>query len=232
MPYVGKRIRQLRKDIGLRTQIHSVKEAVSLIVKHTRKWESVDIAIRLGVNPRKPDQNVRGTTVLPHGTGKVPRVIAFIKDVDQAKAATDAGADVVGTEDLVEKIVKEGWVDFDIAIATPDTMKIVSKAAKVLGPRGLMPNPKSGTVGTNVAQMVQEFKAGKIEYRVDKSGIIHSTVGRSTFTEDALVENIQHIITTIVKARPSSVKGQYIKSLFLSGTQTPSLKLDHSVFLK
>ena len=189
-------------------------------------WESVDLDVRLGVNTRKADQNIRGTTILPKGTGRTPRVLVLAKDA-AADQAREAGADHVGLDDMIEKI-NDGWLEFDMVIATPDVMKDVSKVAKVLGPRGLMPNPKSGTVTADVQNAVEECKAGKVEYRADKTGIVHTSVGRAGFTSEDLKANLDHLIDVLMKARPASIKGTYVKSIYLSATQTPSVKLDVS----
>jgi large subunit ribosomal protein L1 len=223
-----------RKYLEKRTNLGDIKaplDAASAIEKLksvAREWESVDLDVRLGINTRKPDQNIRGTTVLPAGTGRVPRVIVFCKE-DKAAEAQEAGADAVGLQDLLDKI-SGGWTDFDMAIATPDVMKDVSKVAKVLGPRGLMPNPKSGTVTIDVRQAVQEFKSGKVEYRADKTGIVHTSIGRASFTAADLQANVDHLMTVLMRAKPSTVKGQYVKSIHLSATQSPSLRLDPSKF--
>lgn len=200
--------------------------ALNLIKSIASDWESVDLDVRLSVNTRKADQNIRGTTILPKGTGRTPKVLVLAKD-DAAEAAREAGADYVGLEDMIEKI-SGGWLDFDMVIATPDVMKDVSKIAKVLGPRGLMPNPKSGTVTPDVRSAVFECKAGKVEYRADKTGIVHTSVGRAGFTVEDLKVNLDHLVDVLVKARPASIKGIYIKSIYVSATQTPSVKLDVS----
>lgn len=199
-------------------------EAVSKLKLVARDWESVDVAVRLGVDPRKADQNVRGTITLPHGTGRTPRVVVFAKG-EKVAEARDAGADLVGLEELIEQIQK-GVIEFDIAVATPDVMKDVSKVAKVLGPRGLMPNPKSGTTTMDVATAVKEFKAGKVNFRVEKAGIIHVRVGKGVFNETQLLENIQFLLNEIVRLKPASAKGQYIKSIAVSATQSPGVRVD------
>ncbi len=202
--------------------------AVGMIKGMAKDWESVDIAVRLGINTRKADQNIRGTTVLPNGTGRTATVIVFCKE-DKVAEAKEAGADHYGIEELLEKVAG-GWTEFDMAIATPDVMKDVSKVAKVLGPRGLMPNPKSGTVTNDIAGAIAEIKAGKVEYRADKTGIIHSSVGRGSFSAEDLHENVAHLIAVLVKAKPSTVKGLYVKSIYLSATQSPGVKLDPGHF--
>jgi large subunit ribosomal protein L1 len=206
----------------------ATKAALELIKSVSRDWESIDLDVRLGVNVRKADQNIRGTTILPKGTGKTPRVLVLAKG-DKIEEAQAAGADYVGFEDMLEKI-QGGWLDFDTVIATPDVMKDVSKVAKILGPRGLMPNPKSGTVTMDIKTTVEESKAGRIEFRVDKTGIVHTSVGRASFGIDDLQENIGHLMNVIIKAKPPTVKGQYVKSIAVSATQTPSVRLDLANF--
>jgi len=187
--------------------------------------ESVDIAIRLGVDPRQADQNVRGTVVLPHGTGKSIRVVVFAKG-DKAKEAEEAGADVVGADDLVKKIQEEQWLEFDTAIATPDLMGQVGRLGKVLGPRGLMPNPKVGTVTFDVAKAVREVKAGKVEFRVDKAGIVHVAIGKRSFGPERLTENMRALLSTLVRVKPASSKGQYLQSIAVSTTMGPAVRID------
>jgi large subunit ribosomal protein L1 len=189
--------------------------------------ESVDMAIRLGVNPKHADQMVRGTVALPHGVGKEVKILVFAKG-EKEKEAREAGADFVGAEDLVEKITG-GWTDFDKAIATPDMMGTVGKLGKVLGPRGLMPNPKVGTVTFDVARAVKELKAGRVEFKVDKTGIVHTTVGKISFSAEQLKENVMALMDTIVRAKPSSSKGTYLKSVAISTTMGPGIKLDPNV---
>ncbi|MGH2349356.1 MAG: 50S ribosomal protein L1 [bacterium] len=186
--------------------------------------ETVDCAIRLGVDPKQADQQVRGTVGLPAGTGKPVRVLVFAKG-EKIKEAESAGADFVGAEDLVEKI-QGGWVDFDVAVATPDVMSTVGRLGRVLGPRGLMPNPKAGTVTFDIAKAVKEIKAGKIEYRTDKFGLIHAGIGKASFTEEQLLENFTALIDAIVRAKPASSKGQYLKTITLSTTMGPAVKVD------
>jgi large subunit ribosomal protein L1 len=186
--------------------------------------ESVDMAIRLGVNPKHSDQMVRGTVVLPNGVGKSVKVLVFAKG-EKEKEAKDAGADLVGAEDLVERITG-GWTDFDKAIATPDMMGTVGKLGKILGPRGLMPNPKVGTVTFDVGRAVKELKAGRVEFKVEKTGIIHATVGKISFDPDRLKENVMALMDVIVRAKPASSKGTYLKSIAISTTMGPGIKLD------
>jgi large subunit ribosomal protein L1 len=197
------------------------------ILKETAKAkfdESVDLAIRLGVNPKHSDQMVRGTLVLPNGVGKAVRILVFAKG-EKEKEAREAGADIVGADDLVEKITG-GWTDFDKAIATPDMMGTVGKLGKILGPRGLMPNPKVGTVTFDVARAVKELKAGRVEFKVDKTGIVHTTVGKASFPHDKLKENVLALMDVIVRAKPASSKGTYLKNIAISTTMGPGIKLD------
>jgi large subunit ribosomal protein L1 len=205
---------------------HTLKEAVNLIVatSRTKFDETVDAAIRLGVNPAHADQMVRGSVVLPHGLGKSVRVLVFAKG-EKEKEAIDAGADIVGTDDIIEKI-KNGWLEFDRVVATPDMMGSVGKLGKILGPRGLMPNPKVGTVTFDVAKAVNELKAGKVEFRVEKAGIVHSPVGKVSFGAEKLLENVSALIETIIKLKPASSKGTYLKSISISTTMGPGIKVD------
>ncbi len=205
---------------------YTIEEAVPLLKKtHTTKFdETVEVVMRLGVDPKHADQMVRGTVVLPHGLGKTKKVVV-IAGGDKLKEAETAGADVVGGEELVEKIQK-GWTDFDALIATPDMMRSVGKLGKVLGPRGLMPNPKTGTVTFEVSKAVQETKAGKVEYRVDKTAIIHTPVGKISFEAPKLIENARMLIDSVLKAKPTTAKGKYVKSLTLTSTMGPGIKID------
>lgn len=207
---------------------YSIAEAVAKVkATATAKFsESVDIAVRLGIDPKKADQALRGTVALPHGIGKEVRVLVIAKPPkdDEAKAA---GADFVGFQDYLEKI-KGGWSDVDVIIATPDVMGELGKLGKILGPRGLMPNPKSGTVTPDVGKAVKEVKAGKIEFRADKAGIVHATVGKANFENEKLVENIHAFLTTILRLKPSTAKGQYVKSIFISTTMGPGLPVDRN----
>src|SRR6187455_2724447 len=197
---------------------HTIEEAVPLMqkVKFAKFDETVELAMRLGVDPKHADQMVRGTVVLPHGLGKSKRVLA-IAGADKQKEATEAGADFVGGDEIVEKILG-GWMDFDAVVATPDMMRGVGRLGKVLGPRGLMPNPKTGTVTPNVTQAIREIKAGKVEFRVDKTGIVHAPVGKLSFTAQNLVENASALLDSIVRAKPSAAKGKYLKSVTMSST--------------
>lgn len=205
---------------------YTLDEACALLkeVSFAKFDESVDVAIRLGVNPKHADQMVRGAVVLPNGTGKVNRVLVFAKG-DKAAEANEAGADFVGADDLVAKIT-EGWLDFDTVIATPDMMGQVGRLGRVLGPRGLMPNPKVGTVTFEVSKAVREAKAGKVEFRVEKAGIVHALVGKRSFAPDKLVENIVALLNTLVKLKPSSAKGTYLRSITVSSTMGPGLRVD------
>src|SRR6187455_1553587 len=205
---------------------YSIEEAIPLIqkVKYAKFDETVELAMRLGVDPKHADQMVRGTVVLPHGLGKSKKVLA-IAGADKQKEAELAGADHVGGEEMVEKI-QGGFMDFDAVVATPDMMRAVGKLGKVLGPRGLMPNPKTGTVTTDIAKAVKEIKAGKVEFRVDKTGIIHAPVGKTSFAADALVANTHALVDSIVKAKPAAAKGRYLKSVTLSSTMGPGIRID------
>lgn len=209
---------------------YPIAEAVGLLqqVKYAKFDETVDLTMRLGVDTRHADQMVRGTVVLPHGLGKT-KTVAVIATGDRQKEAQDAGADFVGGEEMVEKIQKENWTDFDALIATPDMMKVVGRLGKVLGPKGLMPNPKTGTVTLDVAAAVKEIKAGKVEFRADKTSLVHVPVGKLSFAPEKLVENASTVITTIVRAKPAAAKGKYIKSITLSSTMGPGVPLDSAV---
>ena len=209
-----------------RTNLYTEKEALDLVAQTAKAKfdETVEIHIRLGVDSRHADQQVRGAVVLPNGTGKDVRVAVFAKG-DLAKAAQDAGADIVGDADLVQKI-QGGWMDFDVAIASPDMMGFVGRLGKVLGPRGLMPSPKAGTVTMDVAKAVQEAKAGKIEYRLDKTNIIHCPIGKVSFGTDKLLENLNALMDAILKAKPEASKGQYIKSVAIASTMGPGVRVN------
>lgn len=214
-----------------RTKQYSPEEAIALIKSMgTAKFdESVDVAIKLGVDPRHADQQVRGTVVLPHGLGKKVRVAVFAQG-EKAREAEASGADIVGNEELVADI-QAGKMDFDIAIATPDMMAVVGRLGRILGPRGLMPNPKAGTVTLDIERAVNEFKAGKVEYRVNREAGIHVPIGKASFTEQALLENLRALIDAIIRARPAAVKGQYLKKLAISTTMGPGIKLNVQDFL-
>jgi large subunit ribosomal protein L1 len=210
-----------------RERRYSLEDAVKLAIETdpAKFDETVELAVRLGVDPRQADQNVRGTTLLPHGTGKSVRVLVFAKG-DKAREAQEAGADFVGADDLATKISAEGWLDFDSAIATPDMMGVVGKLGKVLGPRGLMPNPKVGTVTMDVAKAVREIKAGKVEYRVEKAGIVHVPIGKRSFGYDKLLDNANSVLTSLVRAKPSAAKGTYLRSIAIATTMGPGIKVD------
>ena len=207
-------------------RLYSVDEAMGLVKEvNTTKFDaSVDLHIRLGVDPRKADQAIRGTTTLPHGTGKTKKVVVFCTP-DKEQEATDAGADFVGLDELVTKI-QGGWLDFDVCIAMPQVMAKVGRVARILGPRGLMPNPKAGTVSMDVAAAVKEVKGGKISFRVDKYGIIHSSIGRVSFSPEKLAENAQELLSTLNKMKPSSAKGTYMRSVTVASTMSPGIKVD------
>ncbi|GEL37665.1 ribosomal protein L1 [Lacticaseibacillus paracasei subsp. tolerans DSM 20258] len=212
------------------TKQYTPEEAVDLLKKidFAKFDETVEVAYRLNVDPKQADQQIRGAVVLPNGTGKTAKVIVFAQG-DQAKAAEDAGADIVGAEDLVQKI-QNGWLDFDVAVATPPMMAQVGRLGRVLGPKGLMPNPKTGTVTMDTAKAVKDIKAGQVAYRVDKAGIIHAPIGKKSFDADKLLENFKAMNDIVLKARPASTKGIYIKSLALTATMAPGIKVNPSDF--
>lgn len=210
-----------------RSKLYDPAEAVAL-VQQTAKCkfdETIEISVRLGVDPRHADQQVRGAVVLPHGTGKKVRVLVFAKG-DKAKDAEAAGADYVGAEELVAKIQGENWFDFDVVVATPDMMGLVGRLGRVLGPKGLMPNPKSGTVTMDVAKAIADIKAGKVEYRLDKTAIIHCPLGKKSFTAQQLEENLNALMSAIVRAKPAAAKGNYLRSVVISSTMGPGIKLN------
>jgi large subunit ribosomal protein L1 len=221
----GKRYREAAAKIEP-DKDYAPSEAVAL-AKETGKAKfdaTIEAHIRLGVDPRHAEQMVRGTVVLPHGTGKKQRILVFAQG-EKMREATEAGADFVGGEDLAKKI-NEGWFDFDVALATPDMMGVVGRLGKVLGPRGLMPNPKSNTVTFDLARAIKDVQAGRVEYRVDKTGVVHSVIGKVSFTEDQLLDNFSSLMESVVKAKPSTAKGVYIRSVYLAGTMGPSTKVD------
>ncbi|MDE6873933.1 MAG: 50S ribosomal protein L1 [Lachnospiraceae bacterium] len=222
----GKKYQDAAKQIDRSVQ-YDVTEAVSLVKKTaTAKFdETIETHIRLGVDGRHADQQVRGAVVLPHGTGKTVRVLVFAKG-DKVAEAEAAGADYVGGDELIPKIQNEGWFEFDVVVATPDMMGVVGRLGRVLGPKGLMPNPKAGTVTMDVTKAVKDIKAGKIEYRLDKTNIIHCPVGKASFTEEQLADNFQALMGAIVKAKPASAKGQYLRSVTLTSTMGPGVKLN------
>jgi len=222
---MGKKLKAVKEKIDL-TRQYTLEEAMKIVKESScaKFDETVDLAVNLGVDPRKSDQMVRSTVVLPHGIGKKVRVLVFAKG-EKEKEALEAGADYVGAEDLVEKISK-GWLDFDKSVATPDVMGIVGKLGKILGPRGLMPNPKLGTVTFDIAKTVKEIKAGKVEYKTEKAGIIHVPVGKVSFDTEKLIDNAKTIINSIIKAKPSTSKGKYLKKMTVSSTMGPGIPVD------
>ena len=222
----GKRYVESAKLVD-RTNLYDVEEAVSIIKKtaNAKFDETIEAHIKLGVDGRHADQQVRGAVVLPHGTGKKVRVLVFAKG-DKVEEAQAAGADFVGGQELVPKIQNEGWLDFDVVVATPDMMGVVGRLGRVLGPKGLMPNPKAGTVTMDVTKAVNDIKAGKIEYRLDKTNIIHVPVGQASFTEEQLADNFHTLMGAIVKAKPAAAKGQYLRSVTITSTMGPGIKLN------
>lgn len=223
-----KKQKDIKKNVELNKD-YKIAEAVALVKKYAKAKfdESVDVAVNLGVDPKHADQVVRGTVSLPHGTGKTVKVLVIAKPEKQQEAI-DAGADHVGFEDYLKKI-QEGWTDIDVIIAAPDTMSELGKLGKVLGPRGLMPNPKSGTVTPNIGQAVKEVKAGKIDFRVDKNGTVHSAIGKASFTEQMLLDNMSAFINMIIKLKPAAAKGTYVKSVTVSSTMGPGIRIDRTL---
>jgi large subunit ribosomal protein L1 len=221
----GKKYRQAAAQVD-RSRLYSITEAVELAKKiaYAKFDETVEVDMSLGVDPRKADQMVRGTVVLPHGLGKSKRVVV-ICSAGKLDEAREAGADEVGGEDIVERI-RSGWLDFDAVVATPDMMKLVGQLGKILGPRGLMPNPKTGTVTFDVGRAVREIKAGKVEFRVDKTGVVHAPVGKISFDKEKLAENVRTLIEAVLRAKPATAKGKYVKGASLSSTMGPGIKLD------
>ena len=224
---MGKKYNTAIKNIDT-TKQYKLQEAIEMVRKsaYTKFDETVDLAVNLGVDPKKSDQMVRGTVVLPHGIGKKVRVLAFVKG-EKAKEAADAGADYVGAEDFIEKI-NGGWLEFDKAVATPDLMGMVSKLGKILGPRGLMPNPKTGTVTFDIGKAVKEIKAGKVDYKTEKAGIVHVPIGKVSFDSQKLYENAKTVLDAIIKAKPASSKGKYFKKLSVSSTMGIGVSVDVS----
>ncbi len=230
MPKHGKNYTQAKERVD-RGKLHPLSEAVGLVkeVSSAKFDETVEISAKLGVDPRHADQMVRGSVVLPNGIGKEECVVAFAKG-EKVAEAKEAGAEYVGADDLAEKI-QGGWMEFDRVVATPDVMSVVGKLGRLLGPRGMMPNPKSGTVSFDVGRMVREIKAGKVEYRVDKAGIIHAPVGKVSFEEKALSENVAAVVDALVRAKPAASKGVYFRGLTISSTMGPGVKVDHQSLL-
>ena len=228
--FKGKKYQDSAKLVD-RTKLYDANEAIALVCQTSKAKfdETIELHIRLGVDSRHADQQVRGAVVLPHGTGKTVRTLVFAKG-DKAAAAKEAGADYVGDVDLVQKIMNENWFEFDVVIATPDMMGVIGRLGKVLGPKGLMPNPKAGTVTMDVAKAVNEAKAGKIEYRLDKTNIIHCPIGKVSFGPEKLAENLNTLMGAIVKAKPAATKGQYIKSCAIATTMGPGIKLNPNKF--
>jgi large subunit ribosomal protein L1 len=222
----GKKFIEAAKKID-REKRYALEEAIKIVAdnKVAKFDETVEIAVRLGVDPRQADQNVRGTVVLPHGTGSVARVLVIAKG-EKEREAKEAGADFVGGDEIVKRIQEENWLDFDRVIATPDMMAQVGRIGKILGPRGLMPNPKVGTVTFDVAKAVGEIKAGKVDYRVDKAGVVHARIGKMSFGPDKLVDNARSLLAAIVRSKPASAKGNYVKSVALSSTMGPGVRVD------
>lgn len=225
MPKMGKKMQDALKQVD-QSNLYDPAEALKLVkqVAPAKFDETVELAVRLGVDPRHADQQLRGAVVLPHGTGKTKTVLVFAKG-DKVKEAQDAGADFVGAEDMVEKI-QGGWLGFDVAIATPDMMGLVGRLGRLLGPRGLMPNPKTGTVTFDVAPAVSDAKGGKITYRTDKAGVIHAPIGKVSFEADKLTENFKTVLDTLIRIKPASIKGTYLKSITVSSTMGPGLRIN------
>ena len=222
----GKRYAELLKNVD-RTALYDTADAIALVKKNaSAKFdETIEVHIRTGCDGRQADQQIRGAVVLPHGTGKTVRILVFAKG-PKADEAEAAGADYVGAEELIPRIQNEGWLDFDVVVATPDMMGVVGRLGRILGPKGLMPNPKAGTVTMDVTKAINDIKAGKIEYRLDKTNIVHVPVGKASFTEEQLADNFQTLIDAILKAKPSTVKGAYLKSVTMTSTMGPGVKLN------
>ncbi len=227
MGRVGKKYRKAREAVAVKP-LYPLPEAVATVAKSAfaKFDETVEVALRLGVDPKHADQMVRGTVVLPHGLGGKAKRVLVIASGEKLREAQEAGADFVGGDDMVAKIQGEGWLDFDAVVATPEMMKSVGRLGKVLGPRGLMPNPKTGTVTFEVGKAVREIKAGKVEFRVDKTAIVHAPVGKVSFGTDKLLENARTLIDSVLKARPAAAKGRYVKSIALSSTMGPGVRVD------
>ena len=228
MPKRGKKYQESLKLVD-RSKQYDLGEAIELVQKTAvaNFDETIELAVRLGVDPRHADQQVRGTVVLPHGTGRTERILVFAKG-DKLKEAQDAGADYAGGEELVQKIQQENWFEFDVVVATPDMMGVVGRIGRVLGPKGLMPNPKAGTVTFDVAQAVEEIKAGKVEYRVDKAAIINVPIGKKSFGSEKLTDNLKALMSAIIKSKPASAKGRYLRSVTLASTMGPGIRINGS----
>ncbi|MDO4343167.1 MAG: 50S ribosomal protein L1 [Eubacteriales bacterium] len=226
----GKRYIEAAKAID-RTNLYDTAEAISVVKKNAvaKFDETIEAHIRTGCDGRHADQQIRGAVVLPHGTGKKVRVLVFAKNA-KADEALAAGAEYVGAEELIPKIQNEGWLDFDVVVATPDMMGVVGRLGRILGPKGLMPNPKAGTVTMDVTKAIQDIKAGKIEYRLDKTNIVHVPIGKASFTEEQLADNFQTLMDAIIKAKPAALKGQYLRSVTLTSTMGPGVKLNTAKF--
>ena len=224
----GKKMLEARKKFD-KSRRYELRDALQLVkdIAFAKFDESVEMAVRLGVNPRHADQMVRGSVVFPHGVGKVPRVLVFAKG-EKEREALEAGADYVGAEELAQKIT-EGWLDFDRAAATPDMMGVVGRLGKILGPRGLMPNPRTGTVALDIGRVIREIKAGKVEFRVDRAGIVHAGIGKISFPVESLEENAHTLLETLVRLKPATSKGKYMKSIALASTMGPGVKVDETV---
>ncbi len=223
----GKKYRQAKKSVAAKPQ-YSLEEAVETVTgaAFAKFDETVELAMRLGVNPKHADQMVRGTVILPHGLGGRAKRVLVVASGEKVHEAEQAGADFIGGEEMVTRVQKEGWLDFDAVVATPDMMRSVGKLGKILGPRGLMPNPKTGTVTFDVGKAVSEIKAGKVEYRVDRTAIVHAPIGKVSFGRDKLLENAKALIDSVIKAKPTAAKGRYVKSVALSSTMGPGIKVD------
>lgn len=228
----GKRFKELVKLVD-RTKLYDPAEALELVCKtaNAKFDETIELHVRLGVDSRHADQQVRGAVVLPHGTGKTVRTLVFAKG-DKAQEAEEAGSDYVGAEDYVAKIQNENWFDFDVVIATPDMMGVIGRLGRVLGPKGLMPNPKAGTVTMDIGKAVEEVKAGKVEYRLDKNNIIHCIIGKKSFEKEKLIENLKTLIDAVVKAKPAAAKGKYLRSVVLATSMSPGVKLNTNTLVE
>ncbi|NLA84291.1 MAG: 50S ribosomal protein L1 [Clostridiales bacterium] len=226
----GKKYLESAKLID-RNKLYDPQEAVELVqqVSKAKFDETIELSIRLGVDPRHADQQVRGTVVLPHGTGKTVKVLAIAKG-EKAKEAEEAGADFVGAEEIIAKIQNENWLDFDVCVATPDMMGQVGRLGRILGPKGLMPNPKSGAVTIDVAKAIKDIKAGKVEYRVDREAIVHVPIGKKSFGTEKLMDNLMALIDAVIKAKPAAAKGTYLRSIVISGTMSPGIKINAARF--